>query len=173
MHTHMGDSTRVKSTGAEVDVMAERQTGSGTGSPQRDRADVAARLAIAVGRINRRIRPADDTLSYGKVSALSSIVRLGPIRPGDLARVESITAPSVTRLVASLEAAGLVTRSPDPADGRAFFIEATDAGAREVLRARAQRAGSMADLLAGCTDEELSRVAAALDVLEAAAQVAH
>jgi DNA-binding MarR family transcriptional regulator len=143
--------------------MAERQTGSGTGSPQRDRADVAARLAIAVGRINRRIRPAEDTLSYGKVSALSSIVRLGPIRPGDLARVESITAPSVTRLVAS---------SPDPADGRAFFIEATDAGAREVLHARAQRAGSMADLLANCTDEELHRVAAALDVLEAAAQVA-
>jgi DNA-binding MarR family transcriptional regulator len=151
--------------------MAQRGTGSAGGTGQRDRADVASRLAIAVGRINRRIRPSEETLSYGKLSALSSILRLGPLRPGDLARVESITAPSVTRLVASLETAGFVTRSPDPADGRAFFIQATDAGAREVLRARAQRAGSMTDILAACTDDELARVAAALGVLEAVAGV--
>lgn len=151
--------------------MAERRTGPDTGTAQRDRVDVASRLAIAVGRINRRIRPSEDTLSYGKLSALSSILRLGPLRPGDLARVESITAPSVTRLVGSLETAGFVTRSPDPADGRAFFIQATDAGAREVLRARAQRAGSMTDLLAACTDEDLDRVVAALGVLESVAGV--
>ncbi|MGO4690036.1 MarR family winged helix-turn-helix transcriptional regulator [Glaciibacter sp. 2TAF33] len=151
--------------------MAERGTGSDAAAEQRARVDVAARLAIAVGRINRRIRSSEDSLSYGKLSALSSILRLGPLRPGDLARVESITAPSVTRLVGSLEASGFVTRSPDPADGRAFFIEATDAGAREVLRARTQRAGSMADILATCSDDELARVAAALGVLESVAGV--
>jgi DNA-binding MarR family transcriptional regulator len=151
-------------------VQQGRDSEQGTQHP--DRVEVAARLAIAVGRINRRIRPAEVALSYGKLSALSSIVRLGPVRPGDLARVEAITAPSVTRLVASLEAAGFVTRSPDPADGRAFFIEATDAGANEVLRARAQRAASMADLLTGCTDEELAQLKGVLDVLDAAAEVA-
>lgn len=134
-----------------------------------DSTEVAGRLAVAVGRINRRIRPAGDGLSQGLLSALSTIVRKGPLRPGDLARIEIVAAPSATRAIAELETRGLVARQADPADGRSFFIEATDAGVEAVQRARSQRAVLVAELLAGVSADELAKLAAALDALEAAA----
>jgi DNA-binding MarR family transcriptional regulator len=141
-----------------------------TGSDDVDREQVIERLAVAVGRINRKLRPSNPELSYGQLSALSSIVRLGPLRPGDLARIESITAPSATRLIGGLELSGFVTRTPDPADGRAFFIEASDAGAQAVLRARAERADILKALLAGRSDNEITSMAPALELLESASQ---
>jgi DNA-binding MarR family transcriptional regulator len=131
---------------------------------------LATRLAVAVGRLNRRIRPGNPELSYGQLSALASVVRLGPLRPGDLARLESTSAPSITRLIANLEAKGFVDRAPDPVDGRAFFIRATPAGAEAVLRARAERAGLLRALLADCSPEDLAALAAALPALEGAGQ---
>ena len=138
-------------------------------SVQRD--ELANRLAIAVGRINRRIRPSGPALSYGQLSALSSIVRLGPMRPGDLARLESISASSATRVLAGLESQGFVTRTPDPLDGRASFIEASVPGAQAVLMARAERATLLTGLLADCDADDIHRLAAALDVLEAVGRV--
>lgn len=134
-----------------------------------DRTDVASRLAVAVGRINRRIRPAADGLSHGLLSALATIVRKGPLRPSDLARLEIVAAPSATRAIAELESRGLVARQPDPADGRSFFIESTDAGVEAVQRARSQRAVLVAELLAGVSADDVAKLAAALDALEAAA----
>lgn len=133
------------------------------------RHEVAARLAVAVGRINRRIRPAADGLSHGLVSALSTLVRKGPLRPGDLARFEVVAAPTMTRAIADLESRGLVSRTQDPEDGRSFLIEATQDGADAVLRARAERAERVDALLADRTPDELARLAAALDALEATA----
>ena len=132
-----------------------------------DRADVAARLAVAVGRINRRIRPAGHGLSLGLLSALSDVVRNGPVRPGDLARTETVAAPTLTRLIAELERRGFVTRRPDPADGRSCLVEATGAGAQAVLEALAERAEHVAALLADLSDDEVACVAAALPALEA------
>ena len=134
-----------------------------------DRADVAARLAVAVGRINRRIRPAGHGLSLGLLSALSSVVRSGPVRPGDLARTEAVAAPTLTRLIAELERRGFLTRRPDPADGRSCLVEATGAGADAVLQALAERADHVAALLADLSDDQLAYVAAALPALEATA----
>ena len=133
------------------------------------RDDVATRLAVAVGRINRRIRPAADGLSHGLVSALSTIVRKGPLRPSDLARFEVVAAPTMTRAIADLESRGLVSRSQDPDDGRSFLIEATPDGATAVLRARAERAERVSALLAERSPDELARIAAAIDALEATA----
>lgn len=131
-----------------------------------DPAGTAARLALAIGRINRRIRPVGAGLTLAQLSALSSIVRKGPLRPGDLARIEAIGAPSATRVVADLESRGLVQREADPADGRSSLVSSTSAGEEAVLRARAERAKRISVLLAGLDDEQLASVAAALDALE-------
>lgn len=133
------------------------------------REDVAARLAIVVGRINRRIRPAADGLSHGLLSALATVVRKGPLRPGDLARYEVVAAPTMTRALAELEHRGLISRSQDPDDGRSFLIEATRQGAEAVLRARSERAERVGALLAGRDAAEIAAIAAALDALEATA----
>ena len=131
-----------------------------------ERAEIAARLAVVIGRINRRIRPVGSHLTQAQLSALSSIARNGPLRPGDLARIESIGAPGVTRLVAELEARGLVERHPDPDDGRSSLVSATDAGASAVLRARAERAERIGELMSELDDDEFAALTGILDILE-------
>lgn len=134
-----------------------------------DRADVSARLAVVVGRINRRIRPVAGGLSHGLLSALSTVVRTGPIRPGELARSEVVAAPTMTRAIADLEGRGLVRRLPDPADGRSFFLEATDLGVDAVVRARSERADRVGVLLQHLPDNDIATIADALTALETTA----
>jgi DNA-binding MarR family transcriptional regulator len=138
--------------------------------PEPTENDFTTRLAVAIGRINRRIRPTRDGISHGLVSALGSIVRVGEIRPGDLARLEAVAAPTMTRIVADLEGRGLVTRRPDPTDGRSFFVAATDAGVDLVRRARFERAERLGALLEELSPEQRASVEAAIDGLEQASQ---
>lgn len=136
-----------------------------------DSDDLAGRLALTIGRLNRRMRSSTGGLSHGQLSALSSIVRKGPLRPSELAAIEVVAAPTVTRLVADLETRGLVERQPDPDDGRSIIVEATDAGVELLLRARSDRARSVAALLAERTPDEVAAIRAALTALEAAAAI--
>ncbi|XNN87223.1 MarR family winged helix-turn-helix transcriptional regulator [Curtobacterium flaccumfaciens] len=113
-----------------------------------DRTEVAARLAAAVGRINRRARTDSASLGYGIVSALASIQRHGPLRPGDLSRIEVVTKPTMTRILTELEQRGFIQREADPRDGRAFMVTATPEGIEAVEQARANRTGIVAGLIA-------------------------
>jgi len=133
--------------------------------------DPAVRLAVAVGRINRRIRPTGDGLSHGLMSALSTIVRQGPIRPSELARIEAVAAPTATRAVADLETRGLIERTADPEDGRSSLLTATRDGVTAVMHARLERAERVAALLETLTDEQRAAVWGALEALEAAAGI--
>jgi DNA-binding MarR family transcriptional regulator len=126
----------------------------------------AARLAFVVARLNRRLMTATGGLSHGLLSALATVAKRGSVRLAELAQVEQVSAPSVTRIVAELEKRGLVVRSTDPDDGRAFRIEVTPAGTAAVLRARAARTEVVAGLLAHLDDNEVSAIEAALVALE-------
>ncbi|CAM5404030.1 MarR family winged helix-turn-helix transcriptional regulator [Leifsonia shinshuensis] len=141
-----------------------------SGRPTTGDDDVPGRLALAVGRLNRRIRSATGGLSHGQLSALSTIVRRGPLRPSEIAAIEIVAAPTITRVVSDLEARGLVERSPDPADGRSFFVSGTPAGNDLLLAARSDRARAVAAILAELSPEDLAAVRAALPALEQAAQ---
>ncbi len=133
--------------------------------------ELAGRLALAIGRLNRRMRSSTGGLSHGQLSALSSIVRKGPLRPSELAAIEVVAAPTITRLVADLEARGLVKRQPDTDDRRSVFVAATDEGVELLLRARSDRARTVVTLLAERTPAELESIRAALEALEAAAAI--
>ena len=52
----------------------------------------------------------------------------GPQRPTELMRVFDTDSASMTRSVQRLERAGLVSREPDPEDGRATRVRSTAAG---------------------------------------------
>jgi DNA-binding MarR family transcriptional regulator len=127
---------------------------------------VAERLSIVVGRFNRRIRTATGGLSQGLLSALATVARCGPLRLADLAAIETVSAPSITRIVADLEARGLVARSADPLDGRAALIALTIEGGRAVTEARAARTEATSELLDVLGASDLASVAAALPALE-------
>jgi len=134
--------------------------------------DVPARLALSVGRLSRRLRVAGGDLSHGLLSALVTTAKRGPIRLADLAQLELVSAPSITRLVTELESRGLVTRSVDPSDGRAFLIQATVAGTEKILEARSARAELIAELLAHLGATNQAALVAALPALEAMAEEA-
>lgn len=133
--------------------------------------DLAGRLALAVGRLNRRMRSSTGDLSHGQLSALSTIVRRGPLRPGELAAIEVVAAPTITRVVSDLEARGLVQRQPDPADGRSSFVSGTEAGIDLLLRARSDRARAVQAILAELTPAQVASLSAALPALESAAHL--
>ncbi|WP_431278395.1 MarR family winged helix-turn-helix transcriptional regulator [Leifsonia poae] len=141
-------------------------------NPAAEEGDLAGRLALAVGRLNRRMRSSTGGLSHGQLSALSTIVRSGPVRPSEISAIEVVAAPTITRVVADLEARGLVTRQPDPDDGRSFFVVATDAGVELLLRARSDRARSVAAILAELDDGQVASIRNAIEALELAAHVA-
>ncbi|WP_285115376.1 MarR family transcriptional regulator [Leifsonia sp. fls2-241-R2A-40a] len=133
--------------------------------------DVPGRLALTVGRLNRRIRSSTGGLSHGQLSALSTIVRQGPLRPSELAAIEVAAAPTITRIVAELEARGLVERAPDPEDRRSLFVSGTEAGSTLLLEARSDRARAVADILRELTPEQVEAISVALPALEQAAHV--
>lgn len=96
---------------------------------------LASELRTTVMRLARRLRNqrADTSLSLGHLSALGTLDRHGPLTPGELAARERVQPPSMTRTVAALEVAGLVTRTDHPTDGRQVLV-AVSATGRTLLK---------------------------------------
>lgn len=69
----------------------------------------------------------DTGLRPGQELVLMTLWEAGPQRLVDLVQTLDSDAPTMTRSIARLEKAGLVTRSRSPLDGRAVIVRATDA----------------------------------------------
>ncbi len=98
----------------------------------------AAAIREGVVRLSRRLQAQrqDHGVSATGIALLSRLYRGGPTSPKALAEAESAAPQTLTRVFASLEEQGLVTRKPDPEDGRGVILELTPTG-REVLRGHA------------------------------------
>lgn len=131
-------------------------------------AELAARLHAVTIHLLRRLRVEDEAagLSPARLSALSVLVFGGPRTIGALARAEQVRAPTMTRLVSSLEAAGLVEKRRDPSDGRVVRVQATVAGARVLEEGRARRVAHLSALLERLHDADRDVVARATSLLE-------
>lgn len=130
------------------------------------RAEVAGRLSLALGALNRRIRAANTDLSVGLVSTLATIVDHDDLRPSDVARIEQVAAPSATRMIADLERRGLVVRETHPDDRRAVLLRATPEGAEALASGRRERAERMLGLLDGAADIDVAKLELVIEVLE-------
>ncbi len=73
----------------------------------------------------------------------------GPQRTTSLADAVHSDISTVSRQVTALVKQGWVERTPDPDDGRAYLLAASDAGRRIFQRIREQRNAHMAQVLAG------------------------
>jgi DNA-binding MarR family transcriptional regulator len=124
------------------------------------------RLTVMFGKMNRRLQFATGGLSHGLLSALAMVAKRGPLRLSDLAQLESVSAPTITRTVAELEARGYVTRRADPEDGRAVLVEITQSGQTAVLDARATRTELVSGLLAELEPTDVATIMSALPALE-------
>jgi len=105
-------------------------------------------------------------LPPGQSSVLSVLVFGGPKALSELAALEQVRAPTMTRMVDALERAGYVRRARDTQDRRRFSIIATPVGVRLMQRGRQRRERLLAESLANLTREECRMIAAALDILE-------
>ncbi|MEV5749505.1 MarR family transcriptional regulator [Actinoallomurus sp. NPDC052308] len=132
--------------------------------------ELAARLRMTLGRLSRRVRQyGPRTLTSSQASTLSSLEALGPVRLGDLAAHEGVSAPTQSRLVASLEAQALLRRTPDVDDRRATLLEITPEGRSQLERLRTERSAFLVERLGTLSPEQRTALVAALDVLESLA----
>jgi DNA-binding MarR family transcriptional regulator len=101
-------------------------------------------------------------LDSGAVMVLMFLVKGGPQRQGALAECAMLDPSTVSRYVAQLVRSGHVERRPDPGDGRAVQLVATERG-RAVARLIAQRRDALLrEVLAGWAPEELHDLAVRL-----------
>jgi DNA-binding MarR family transcriptional regulator len=126
-----------------------------------------ARLRIAVTRLNRRLRQEAETgVSPSQESALSTIRRLGKPTLGELAQAEQVQPPTMTRVVASMEAAGLVVRRGDAGDRRVARVELTAQGRAAIERIRNLKNAYLARQIATLSGVEQAQAAELAALLE-------
>jgi DNA-binding MarR family transcriptional regulator len=97
---------------------------------------------------------------------LASIDRLGGVTMGELASVERVQPPSMTRIVANLEEQGLIAREADALDRRISRLRVTPAGRRLLERSRTRKTAYLASRLRELTPEEIARLEGAVELLE-------
>ncbi|MDB5565389.1 MAG: marR family protein [Tardiphaga sp.] len=97
---------------------------------------LAAEVGALIGKMKRRLREKANAgdFTQSQLAILGRLDREGPATVTALARAEGMRPQSMGATVAVLEAAGLVSGAPDPADGRQIILSLT-AACREMIRA--------------------------------------
>src|SRR5688500_4370905 len=139
-----------------------------TADASRDLVDVAEKLHSAAIHLLRRLRRQDVATGQTapRLSALSVIVYGGPLTLGALAAAEQVRPPTITRIVAALEADGLVQREPSTEDRRVTLVRATPAGENLLHQGRRRRTAQLAAQLAALPARDRATLARAADLLE-------
>ena len=130
--------------------------------------DLALSLYVAIGRIVRTMRQdaPNAQVGPGGLGVLVALDQSGPQRVGALADAVAVTAPSMTRIINSLEGEGLVVRETDPTDGRAQVVAMTADGRALLGSGREIRQAALRRRLDRLPPEERARLEAALGALE-------
>jgi DNA-binding MarR family transcriptional regulator len=129
--------------------------------------ELVGRLRMAVARLARLLRQqTDGDVTPSQLSALATVLRLGPISLGELAAVERVRPPSMTRIVGALEEAGFLVREVDQSDRRVARVRASDAGRAFAERTRNQRDAWLAERLVALSPAERRDLARATALLE-------
>jgi DNA-binding MarR family transcriptional regulator len=140
---------------------------------ERGAADELARtLREAIQRLNRRVRqtrPVGD-LTPGQLSALTSLQLAGALTPRELADVERVQPPTMTKIVGKLEERGLVIRTPHPTDGRQVILAPTEQGRAVYAQFEQLRNEWLADQLAALEPEDRAVLVRAAEILQQVAR---
>jgi DNA-binding MarR family transcriptional regulator len=123
-------------------------------------------LRIACMVISRRVR--FESTSEVAPHQYSVLLRLEdrPRTPSEVAEIERVSAPSMTRTVASLVDRGYVQRADDPQDRRQVILSLTESGRRLLRDTRRRRDQWLAVRLERLDDDERALLAEATAILE-------
>ena len=140
---------------------------------ERRTADELARtLREAILRLNRRVRQtrAVGDLTFSQLSALTSLQLHGALTPRELADVERVQPPTMTKIVGKLEERGLVARTPHPTDGRQVILAPTEQGRAMYAQFEQVRNEWLAEQLAALSVEERDVLARAAQIMQQVAR---
>jgi DNA-binding MarR family transcriptional regulator len=133
---------------------------------QVDTTMLASRLRLVLGHLVRRMR-AEHRFPLSQGAVLGRLDREGARSIGALAAAERVRPQSMTQTIADMEADGLISRRPDPTDGRRTFVELTAQGLQMLEADRRHRDGWIAQAIAeDLSAEEQRLLADALVLLE-------
>ena len=129
--------------------------------------EIADRLHSAAIHLLRRLRVRDRESGVGpaQLSALSVLVFGGPRSLGELADAEQVRPPTMSRIVAGLEGAGLVRRRATE-DGRRVRLEASAKGTRILQEGRKRRVESLAQAILSLSEREQQQLGELAELLQ-------
>ena len=128
---------------------------------------VIGRISRLSREIERRLEPvyAASGLEPGWYDVLATLRRAGPpyrLRPTDFAATLMLTSSGTTKRLDRLEAAGYITREPDPSDRRGVLITLTPEGHSLVDEAAVKHMANERRILSGLTAAEQRQLAGLL-----------
>jgi len=125
------------------------------------------RRAIArLARAQRAERQRDmRALPLSLLSVLSILERIGPMTASQIAALEGVRKPSITRALADLEAQGLVKRGVLPTDARRMVIQITPRGIKSVRESRGILNEWYAERLSQLSAEDIAAINRAVGAL--------
>jgi DNA-binding MarR family transcriptional regulator len=129
--------------------------------------ELGSRLRLAVLRLSRRLRQeAVGEVTSSQLSALSVLSHRGELTLGELAGIERVAPPSMTRIAARLEERGLVERRTDVSDRRVARIAISPTGRDLINETRTRRDAYLSGRLQGFTEEERDLMERVVPLLE-------
>ncbi len=127
---------------------------------------LASQVRLTCQRISRRVRfEGTHEVAPHQFSVMARLADGGDSTPTQLAEIERVSTPSITRTLNCLQESGIVTRTPHPTDGRQVTVSLTEEGRAIVQRTRAQRDSWMAERLATLDADQLDIVQQAIEIL--------
>lgn len=132
----------------------------------------AIRLRALIGKLSRLLRQthAGAGLTPTQLSVLRTVVERGPLRLAQLPELEGINPTMLSRIVAKLARAGLITRRPDPADRRAALLASTHSGRNLHRKVLSERNDLLDQRLRALPATERQLLIGAIPALEALAE---
>ncbi len=131
---------------------------------------LASILRVSLGRLARRLRserdPGNESLPIGQLSVLGALLRCGECSVGELAAIERVQPPSMTRTVNCLEAGGYVVRRPHDTDRRQVVVALSEQGEKTLAADRKRRDAWLAQRLRELTPDERHTLRQAAPILE-------
>ncbi|TML08268.1 MAG: MarR family transcriptional regulator [Actinobacteria bacterium] len=119
-------------------------------------------------KLNRHLRREIHSLGVtgGQASLLFTIQRQPGIGVRELATLERMSAPGMSKYVGRLEAAGLILREPSGEDRRRVGLRVSGEGERVLRSVKSRRTAWLAARLQGLSEAELEAVDAAIEPLQ-------
>ena len=129
--------------------------------------ELGSSLRLAVLRLSRRLRQqAEGEITPSQMSALSVLDKRGELTLGELAAIERIAPPSMTRIAARLEETGLVERRSDSTDRRVARVALSPAGVKLLRETRERGDAYVSGRLSVLSPDERDLLARAVPLLE-------